>query len=240
MKTPTAVAYIPDRRDPDRYYETARVPIVGIAAVAVCFMAGHICARFLLWGTCRTFVGLSLFFVGWQVRLFMNPLVLVLTNSKVRIGSKDGPLRSCRISDVRIPKDGLQLGLVIFILGMAAACLFAFGFCESLRESWSFGLSREAFYSMQFAGVVLLSAAISLLWIDVPRRKLLFPDEGGRLRAIYLNSRRQRDQIIRSRAAQTLNEAMYRVGLEPRPMAESKSQERTAPTEAGQPHGTSQ
>jgi hypothetical protein len=65
------------------------------------------------------------------------------------------------------------------------------------------------------SGLWFAGAAISISYLDFPRRKLLFRVGSSRPRAIYIDSRRQRDELLLFLRTRQLEEVMLRVGLGP-------------------------
>jgi hypothetical protein len=65
------------------------------------------------------------------------------------------------------------------------------------------------------SGLWLAGVAISISYLDFPRRKLLFRVASSRPRAIYIDSRRQRDELRLFLRTRQLEKVMLRVGLGP-------------------------
>jgi hypothetical protein len=119
------------------------------------------------------------------------------------------------LSDVTVVQGTLGIGLVVFTTAILGIALGTFGLMFDVEASMSLTLSPTERLLLIVSGVWLCATAVSISYLDLPRRKLHLRDASRRSRNIYIDSRRQREELLLYLRARQLEEVMVKVGLDP-------------------------
>jgi hypothetical protein len=86
---------------------------------------------------------------------------------------------------------------------------------SDLEALMSLSLSPAERLVLIVSGVWLCATAVSIAYLDFPRRKLRLRIASRRPRKIYIDSRRQREELLLFLRTRQLENVMVRVGLDP-------------------------
>jgi hypothetical protein len=164
-------------------------------------------------------MGLAGLLAVWQIHIASNVPTLVVRGLIATLYRKDVAAGSFVLSDLSIVEGtltiGFALGFAFFALALMSTALGALGQSRDLETSLSLSLLPTQGLLLWMSGLWFAGAAISISYLDFPRRKLLFRIASSRPRAIYIDSRRQRDELLLFLRICQLEEVMLRVGLRP-------------------------
>jgi hypothetical protein len=160
-------------------------------------------------------MGLADLLAVWQIHIASNAPTLVVRGLIATLYRKGVAAGSFVLSDLSIVEGNLTIGFAFFALALMGTALGALGQSRDLETSLSLSLSPTQRLLLWMSGLWFAGAAISISYLDFPRRKLLFRIASSRPRAIYIDSRRQRDELLLFLRTCQLEEVMLRVGLGP-------------------------
>jgi hypothetical protein len=158
-------------------------------------------------------MGLTVLLGAWQIHIASNAPTLVVRGLIATVYRKGVAAGSFVLSDLSIVEDNLTVGFALFALALISTALGALGQSRDLEMSLSLSLSPTQRLLLWMSGLWFAGVAISISYLDFPRRKLLFRVASIRPRAIYIDSRRQRDELLLFLRTRQLEEVMLRVGL---------------------------
>jgi hypothetical protein len=151
----------------------------------------------------------------WHICIVCKSPLLVVRRPIVTLYRRGVNAGSFVLNDLWIAEGNIPVALALFALALASTILGALGISRDLQTSLSLRLSPTQRLILSMSGAWLAGAAVSLSYVDFPRRKLLLRGASGRPEVIYFDSRKQRDQLLMSLRALQLEEVMLRVGLGP-------------------------
>jgi hypothetical protein len=151
----------------------------------------------------------------WQFHIVGNSPVLVVRGSFATLYRRGVNTGWFELRDLSIAEGYLSIGLAFFALVLASTMLGALGLSRNLETSLSLRLSHIQRLILSMSGFWFAGAAVSLAYLDLPRRKLLLRGASRRPKVIYFDSSKQRDQMLKFLRALQLEEVMLRVGLDP-------------------------
>jgi hypothetical protein len=193
----------------------SRAPIFAFTAASSCALtAGLLLFRgSWLWGA--ALIVISGWMGYWQIRTrFYSPILIV--RDPIATLYQEGEAASVfKLSDLTVVQGHLAQGLVFLATALLGIAVGAIGLSSALEASMSVNLSPTQRLLLTVSGVWFSGTAVSVAYLDFPRRKLLLRVASGRPRAIYMDSRRQREQLLLFLRARQLDEVMRRVGLGP-------------------------
>jgi hypothetical protein len=149
----------------------------------------------------------------WQIKIIFNLPFLVARYPVLTLYRRGVHAVSFELSDLSIAESNISIGLALVALVVTSAILTALGISNDLARSWSLHLSSTQRLIMRMTGFWFAGGAFSLSYLDFPRRKLLLRGASKCSVVIYLDSRKQRHQLLASLRALQLKEVMWRVGL---------------------------
>jgi hypothetical protein len=165
------------------------------------------------WLFSATFLSISVMMCLWQIRNAYDAPALVVHGPIVILYRRGITAGSFALSDLSITEGFLGIVVALFALVLAGAILGALGISSDLETSLSLRLSSNQRLLLSMSGVWLTGAAVSLAYLDLPRRKLLLRGASRCPSVIYFENRNQRCQLLLFLRALKLEEVMLRVGL---------------------------
>jgi hypothetical protein len=193
----------------------SRVPNFALTTALSCFLtAGLLLFQGVwLWGAALTAVGACMGF--WQTRILLYAPILIVSDPIATVFQEGEDASVFKLSDLTVVQGILAKGIVILATALLGMSVAAVGLSSALEASMSLSLSPTQRLLLTMAGVWLAGTAVSIAYLDFPRRKLLLRVASRRPRAIYIDSRRQREQLLLFLRARQLEEVMRKVGLGP-------------------------
>jgi len=192
----------------------SRAPIFAVTTALSCDLtAGLLLFQHVwLWGAAFTAIGLGLAF--WQTRIDFYSSVLIVDGEHATLYQEGDDESVFELSDLTVAQRNLAIGLVVFATALLGIALGVLPLVSDLEASISLGLSPTEHLLLIDSGVWLCATAVSIAYLDFPRRKLHLRD-ARRSRNIYIDNRRQREELLLNLRARQLEEVMVKVGLDP-------------------------
>jgi hypothetical protein len=193
----------------------SRVPIFALTTALSCGLTTGLLLfqRAWLWGAALTAIGAGLGF--WQTRIDFYSPVLIVDGESATLDQEGDDECVFELSDLKVAQGNLAIGLVIFATALLGIALGTFGLNPGLEAAMSLSLSPSERLLLIVAGVWLSATAVSIAYLDLPRRKLHLRVASRRSRKIYIDSRRQREELLLLLRTRQLEDVMLRVGLDP-------------------------
>jgi hypothetical protein len=191
----------------------SRPPIFALTTALNCVLTACLLS---LQGSLRWCVALTVMAAllgAWQIHVACNAPVLVIRGLKVTLYRSGFDVGSFVLSDLSIVDGNLTTGMALFVTALTSAAFGALGLSRNLDVSMSLSISPTKGLNLVMLGLWFAGNAISIYWLDFPRRKLLLRIASGRPMTIYVESRRQRDQLRTFLRDLQLKQVMLRVGL---------------------------
>jgi hypothetical protein len=150
----------------------------------------------------------------WQIRIVFYSPILIVRDPIATLYQVGEDASVFKLGDLTVVQGTLTTGLVSFATAFIGMALGAIGWSSALEASMSLSMSPTQRLLLTMSGVWFSGTAVSITYLDFPRRKLLLRVASRRPRAIYIDSRRQRELLLLFLRARQLEEVMRRVGLD--------------------------
>jgi hypothetical protein len=220
MKTLSEAVCISRDRTPHASTDTvdctviqSRAPTFALTTALTCALTACLLSWRGSWLCSATFMTISALMGLWQIRIAYGAPTLVINGPIVILYRRGITAGSFVLGDLSITEGFLGIAVTLFVLALAGFVLGAIGLSRDLQTSLSLHLSPTQRLFLSVASVWLTGAAVSLSYLDLPRRKALLRGGSKRHKVIYFDNRNQRDQLRISLRALQLEEVMLRVGL---------------------------
>lgn len=193
----------------------SRAPIFALMTALSCGLTAGLLLfqRAWLWGAALTAMGAGLGF--WQTRIDFYSPVLIVDGEGATLYQEGDDECAFELGDLTVVQGNLAKGLVVFATALLGIALGTIGVNPGLEASMSFSLSPSERLLLIVAGVWLSATAASIAYLDFPRRKLHLRVASRRSRKIYIDSRRQREELLLLLRTRQLEDVMLKVGLGP-------------------------
>ena len=193
----------------------SRAPIFALTTALSCGLTAGLLLfqRAWLWGAALTAIGAGLGF--WQTRIDFYSPVLIVDGEHATLYQEGDDECVFELSDLTVVQGNLAIGLVIFATALLGIALGTIPLVSDLEASISLSLSPTERLLLIVSGEWLCATAVSIAYLDFPRRKLQLRVASRRSRKIYIDSRRQREELLLFLRTRQLEEVMRRVGLDP-------------------------
>jgi hypothetical protein len=190
-----------------------RAPIFALTTALTCVVSAYLLSARGSWMWSIAFISIGTMMGVWQVHIVCSLPILVVRGPVVALYRRGVRADSFALSDLLIAEGSLSIGIALFALVLASTVLSALGISLDLETSLSLRLSSTQRLILSMIGVWLAGAAVSLSYLDFPRRKLLLRGASRCSSVIYFDARKQRKQLLTFLRALQLEKVMLRVGL---------------------------
>jgi|GEM_PF-5432009 len=191
----------------------SRCPVFALTTALSCVLTAGLLLFEGSWRWCGALAAISTWMGVWQTRiLFYSPILMI--RGPIATLYREGEGTSIfMLSDLTIVQGNLTTGLAFLAAALIGIALGAIGLSPDLEVSMSFSLSPTQRLLLIMSGLWFSGTAVSIAYLDFPRRKLLLGAASDRPQVIFIASRRQRHQLLLLLQTLKLEEVMQRVGL---------------------------
>jgi hypothetical protein len=193
----------------------SRAPILALTtalscALTACLLLFH---GAWLWGAALAAISAGMGF--WHTQIVFYSPILIVRDSIVTLYQEGEDVSIFMLSDLTVVQGNLTTGIVSLASALTGMALGAIGLSHDLEAALSLSLSPTQRLFLIMSGLWFFGNAISIAYLDFPRRRLLLRVASKPRRTIYIESRRQREELLLFLRTRQLEVVMLRVGLDP-------------------------
>jgi hypothetical protein len=191
----------------------SRYPVFALTTAVSCAVAGGILLCQGSWRWCGALTAISVCMAVWQMRIAFHSPILMISGSIATLSCEGEDASIYMLSDLAVVQGNVPTCLAFLTAASIGIPMVAIGLFANLESSLSLSLSSTQRILVSMSGLWFSGTAISIAYLDFPRRKLFLGTSSPRRRIIFLASRVQRRQLDVLLHALTLEAVMQRVGL---------------------------
>ncbi|MBB5060864.1 hypothetical protein HDF16_005600 [Granulicella aggregans] len=193
----------------------SRAPILALTTALTCGLTAGLLLLQRAWlsGAASTVIGAG---IGiWQARITFYLPLLVVDEEKATLYQEGEDEIVFELCDLTVVQGDSAIGLAVFVTALLGLALGAYGLIFNVDAPIALSQLPTERVLLIGLGVWLCATAGSIAYLDLPRRKLHLRVASGRSRKIYIDNRRQREELLLFLKARRLEDVMLRVGLDP-------------------------
>jgi hypothetical protein len=174
----------------------SRAPIFALTTALSCILTAGLLLFQCSWLWSTALAAISAWMGALQARIVLYSSILVVRAPIATLHQEGEDESIFMLSDLTVVQGNLAPGIVSLATALIGMALGAIVLSPDLEASMSLSLSPTQRLLLIMSGLWFSGTAVSIAHLDFPRRKLLLRVASGRPRAIYIDSRKQREELL--------------------------------------------
>jgi hypothetical protein len=192
----------------------SRCPAFALTTGLSCLLTAWLLLLQGSWRCSGALIAISTWMGIWQTRIVFNSPILMIRGLLVTLYREGEDASIFMLGDLKVVEGNLTTGLAVLAVALIGVALGTIVLFPDFDASMSLSLYPTQRLLFIMLGIWFSGTAISMAYLDFPRRKLLLRTPSNRSpQVIFFASRRQRNQLLFLLEALKLEAVMQKVGL---------------------------
>jgi hypothetical protein len=174
----------------------SRCPVFALTTCLSCLLTAWLLLLQGSWRWCGALIAISTWMGIWQTRIVFNSPILMIRGVLVTLYREGEDASIFMLGDLTVVEGNLTTGFAVLAVALIGVALGTIVLFPDLDASMSLSLYPTRRLLLIMLAIWLSGRAISMAYLDFPRRKLLLGTRSDSSHVIFIASRRQRHQLL--------------------------------------------